>query len=94
MWSDNLLRCVTNEGVLTFRCFPAKSQLKNRRVSTVRENKATFGPAFGNRFSSVIENIYWRQAAAVNVEPSLQGLDSGEKTKGVIVVSFRAQREK
>ncbi len=35
-----LVSCVTNEGVLTFRCFPSKSRLKKQTdVSPEKENR-------------------------------------------------------
>lgn len=37
-----LVRWVTNEGVLTFRCFPSKSQLKNREKTQREENRVEF----------------------------------------------------
>lgn len=55
-----LVRCVTNEGVLTFRCFPSKSQLQNILHLLKKKTVSTLDLLFATHSHSVVlsENIH------------------------------------
>lgn len=90
-----LVRCVTNEGVLTFRCFPSKSQLRNSiHVSTEKEKQIwicsvqhVYVPMFFQRIfiytrpPSKSSAITWRVC-------------SEERTKGLFHFKLRENRSR
>lgn len=83
-----LVRCVTNEGVLTFRCFPSKSQLKNTHEKF--EYFHIYVQMFCKRIFIQALEIQRFCMAAITFE----GFCSKEQTKGLFHFELRGNRSR
>lgn len=86
--THTLVGCVTNEGVLTFRCFPSKSQLKNRHIIHRGLSNLVPLPHVHMFFK---RTILFARPKCFSAVARTGGFVLRSKQKGL--VSFQAQRE-